>query len=102
MDWTGKGSPFGSAWGYQVCNEFGFYQTCEEGTRCFYVQGLISFNDSTHKPNDFCLKQFGISPAEQQARIEATNVYYGGDKPNGDLYIVPSTSVYVLVLSLHT
>jgi hypothetical protein len=39
MDWTAPTAPAGlPPWGYQVCNEFGFYQTCEEGSSCFYVQ----------------------------------------------------------------
>eukprot|EP01051_Picozoa_sp_SAG22_P000823 SAG22_NODE_27_length_29018_cov_465.809646_6_plen_138_part_00 len=25
-------------WGYQTCTEFGFYQTCEVGSKCMFLQ----------------------------------------------------------------
>jgi hypothetical protein len=57
---------------------------------------LVSFNDSTHHPNDFCQKKFGISPAQQQERIAATNAYYGGDKPNGKIRLLVNWSILML------
>ncbi|CAK9062990.1 Thymus-specific serine protease (Serine protease 16), partial [Durusdinium trenchii] len=33
------GDQFGRLWTYQTCTEFGWYQTCEEGTNCPYTKG---------------------------------------------------------------
>lgn len=79
MDWEMPGGippKDENYWGYQTCNEFGFYQTCEEGTDCFYTQGLVSFANKDHQPNDFCQAQFGLSSADTVERIAATNQYY--------------------------
>ena len=43
-------------WGWQTCTEFGFYQTCEVGSRCFYTQGLNLLSDDDH----FCMADYGI------------------------------------------
>mmetsp|Transcript_98998 Transcript_98998/g.171570 ORF Transcript_98998/g.171570 Transcript_98998/m.171570 type:complete len:504 (-) Transcript_98998:132-1643(-) len=63
-------------WGYQTCTEFGFYQTCEAGTDCFFTQGLVSFNNTDHKPNDFCSRVFGVSTEKTLKAVEKTNAYY--------------------------
>ena len=65
-------------WGWQTCNEFGFYQTCEVGSKCFFAQGynLLPRDDS------FCLQEWGISPAQIQANIDATNAHYGALRPD--------------------
>ena len=34
-------------WGYQTCTEFGFYQTCEVGSNCFFTQGLMTLDQFT-------------------------------------------------------
>lgn len=52
------------------------------GTECFYTQGLWSFN-ATHRPDAFCETVFGITPAQTEAAIAATNRHYGGVQPNG-------------------
>ena len=65
-------------WGWQTCTEFGFYQTCEVGSRCFFVQGLNLLDD-----NDFfCKSNWGISPNEINASIAKTNAYYGAGRPD--------------------
>eukprot|EP00933_Yihiella_yeosuensis_P012820 TRINITY_DN12202_c0_g1_i1.p1 TRINITY_DN12202_c0_g1~~TRINITY_DN12202_c0_g1_i1.p1 ORF type:complete len:545 (-),score=91.79 TRINITY_DN12202_c0_g1_i1:178-1704(-) len=79
MDWEMPGDidrPEVNYWGYQTCAEFGFYQTCEKGTDCFYTKGLVSFRNPQHRPNDFCKEQFGISTEETTARIKRTVEYY--------------------------
>lgn len=76
MDWQGDMSGEDNYWGYQTCTEFGFYQTCEEGTKCFYTQGLVSFSNPDHRPNDFCA-QFDLSTNDTLAGIARTNAYYG-------------------------
>jgi hypothetical protein len=67
-----------SFWFWQTCTEFGFYQTCETNSSCFYTQGLITLEDYTQD----CMR-WGISPAEIQASIDATNAHYGGLRPTG-------------------
>jgi len=65
-------------WLYQTCTEFGFYQTCAEGTSCMWVQGLVDVESMA----DDC-KQFGISIPEIEQSIEATNAHYGALEPSG-------------------
>ena len=31
-------------WDYQTCTEFAFYQTCETGSDCFFLQGLMTLD----------------------------------------------------------
>lgn len=62
-------------WGYQTCTEFGFYQTCDEGSRCMFTQGLISFQGNRAKPSDFCYEQYGIPLDETMQRINETRSY---------------------------
>jgi len=71
---------FDDYWGYQTCSEFAFYQTCEVGSRCFYTQGLVTLAD--YLP--MCQTNYGISPAMVAANVNASNAYYGGDKPVGN------------------
>lgn len=68
----------GLYWGWQTCNEFGFYQTCEVGSGCFYAQGYAGFTGAAgeHRPNGFCAAQFGISEAATNASISASNGRY--------------------------
>eukprot|EP01052_Picozoa_sp_SAG31_P003118 SAG31_NODE_117_length_24022_cov_6.878067_2_plen_458_part_00 len=90
MDWEmPPGAMFGpippghkNYWGYQTCNEFGFYETCENGTACMYARGLISFASDPlaggHRPNDFCIAQFGIASSDTLNRIAQVDSYYEG------------------------
>ena len=75
-------------WGYQTCTEFGFYQTCEDGTECFYTQGLDLLEDN----DDFC-QNWGIAPTDIQASIDATNQYYGAGRPNATRILYPNGDV---------
>lgn len=63
-------------WGYQTCTEFGFYQTCEEGSDCIFTQGLVSFSNPSHRPNDFCSSVLGISNEDTKIRIAKTGAHY--------------------------
>jgi hypothetical protein len=67
-----------SFWSYQTCMEFGFYQTCEVGSECFYVQGLEVLEDFT----EHC-ELYGQSAADVAKNIAATNVRHGGVTPLG-------------------
>uniref|UniRef100_A0A7S2PMK7 Thymus-specific serine protease n=1 Tax=Zooxanthella nutricula TaxID=1333877 RepID=A0A7S2PMK7_9DINO len=67
-------------WLWQTCTEFGFYQTCEIGSKCFYTQGLATLADEV----SLCQKLFGISAETVQANIAYSNAYYGSDEPEGN------------------
>ena len=64
-------------WGYQTCTEFGYYQTCEVGSKCFYTQGLVTLASMA----DFCYTDYGISIGDISSNVDATNAYYGGSDP---------------------
>eukprot|EP00756_Hemistasia_phaeocysticola_P048853 Hpha_TRINITY_DN23262_c0_g1::TRINITY_DN23262_c0_g1_i1::g.30229::m.30229 len=76
-------------WGYQTCTEFGFYQTCEVGSKCFYTQGLYLLPDAM----GFCTEEFGIAQDAVPPAIEATNKYYGADHPNATRIFYPNGDV---------
>lgn len=65
-------------WTYQTCAEFGFYQTCEKGSDCFFTQGLLTLDEYTRT-----CAEFGISRSQIENNIEATNKHYGGRRPTG-------------------
>jgi len=67
-----------SFWSWQTCTEFGFYQTCEKNSSCFFTRGLNTLDTHT----SMCAN-WDISPSEIQASIEATNAHYGGRRPTG-------------------
>lgn len=76
-------------WMYQTCTEWGFYQTCNEGSFCPYTQGLhdISYD------YDMCANAFNVTAAQVDAQIAAANDMYGGANiqatrimyPNGEI-----------------
>lgn len=66
-------------WSWQTCNEFGFYQTCDVGSKCMYTQGL----DLLVNEMSFCETDYKINKETVQANINQTNLYYGSDKPVG-------------------
>ena len=55
----------GDYWGYQTCTEFGFYQTCEVGSKCFFTQGYDTLNASVRS----CAKEFGVGEAKLYENI---------------------------------
>jgi len=65
-------------WGYQTCTEFGFYQTCEVGTDCFFTQGLLVLPEL----DSFCEAYWGITPSMIQESIDETNQFYGAARPD--------------------
>jgi len=72
-------------WGWQTCAEFGFYQTCEEGSKCIFTQGLSTLDTEM----EFCEKSFGIPKSIVADNIAYSNEYYGSDHPKGSrvLYV---------------
>jgi len=85
----------GRYWGFQTCNEFGFYQTCEKGSRCFYAQGYTGFSGSAaeHKPNAFCQGAFDISEAATNRPIVESNQFYGALLANASRILWPNGQV---------
>ena len=65
------------SWNYQTCTEFAFYQTCETGTQCPFLQGL----DTLAREIALCPAQFGIAPERVAENVKVTNQYYGGGDP---------------------
>eukprot|EP00904_Undaria_pinnatifida_P007440 jgi/Undpi1/3826/HiC_scaffold_16.g07195.m1 len=82
-DWALDPSNPLRAWLYQACTEFGYYETCEVGTRCPFVQGLHTLDVDLQ----LCQKAFGIPPDQVREQIRLTNLYYGGDRPRGSRVI---------------
>jgi len=66
-------------WPWQTCTEFGFYQTCENGSECFFTQGLSTLAEEM----SFCANVFGISSDTVAQNIAYTNEYYASDRPSG-------------------
>ena len=52
-------------WTWETCNEFGFYQTCEVGSKCFFTQGYDTLNASVRS----CAKEFGVGEAKLYENI---------------------------------
>jgi len=63
-------------WYYQTCTEFGFYQSCEVGSNCMYVRGLVDVESMAAG-----CSRYGITVPEIASNIEATNKHYGGLRP---------------------
>eukprot|EP00697_Spironema_sp_BW2_P009387 gnl/Spiro4/24240_TR12033_c0_g1_i2.p1 gnl/Spiro4/24240_TR12033_c0_g1~~gnl/Spiro4/24240_TR12033_c0_g1_i2.p1 ORF type:complete len:501 (+),score=149.50 gnl/Spiro4/24240_TR12033_c0_g1_i2:129-1505(+) len=76
-------------WGYQTCTEFGFYQTCEVGSQCFFTQGLATLSSQMA----FCSSEFGIPASQVASNIDYTNAYYGGWTPSGSRLLYPNGEV---------
>ena len=62
------------SWLWQTCTEFGFYQTCEQGSLCPYARGYHSLE------NDFeiCEQAFGVNREDVVANVEKSLKHYGG------------------------
>jgi serine protease 16 len=76
-------------WGYQTCTEFGFYQTCEVGSKCFFTQGYNTVNASVNS----CERQYGVTAEQLYRNIDYTNSYYGADQPAGSCVLYPNGEV---------
>eukprot|EP00752_Nemacystus_decipiens_P009162 g8184.t1 len=77
------------AWLYQTCSEFGFYQTCEVGTRCPFTKGLHTLDLDLR----MCKEAFGITPDRVREQVRLTNLYYGGTTPRGSRVIFPNGAI---------
>lgn len=63
-------------WTYQTCTEFGFFQTCEVGSRCPYAQGYLPLSKYLTR----CEAAFGLSPEQVSQAVQLSNEYYGADR----------------------
>ncbi|CAE8614155.1 unnamed protein product [Polarella glacialis] len=66
-------------WYYQTCTEFGFYQTCEVGSNCMFVRGILDVSYMAAN----CAALYNVSLDAIKANINATNLHYGGLQPTG-------------------
>lgn len=76
--WANSANPDRS-WLYQTCTEWGFYQTCEDGSKCPYTQGLHTIDVDL----EICQAAFDIAPESVYKQIAYTQAMYGGDKIQG-------------------
>jgi len=76
-------------WPYQTCTEFGFYQTCEEGSKCFFVQGLDLLQDQI----GFCKTNWNIDLDMIAENVKKSNQHYGGVDPNASRIYYPNGNV---------
>ena len=76
-------------WPYQTCTEFGFYQTCEVGSKCFFVQGLDLLQDQI----EFCRTKWKIDLDEITENVKRSNQHYGGLDPNATRIFYPNGNV---------
>lgn len=62
------------SWLWQTCTEFGFYQTCEQGSLCPYARGYHSLE------NDFeiCEQAFHVNRQDVVANVAKSLKHYGG------------------------
>lgn len=77
------------SWPYQTCTEFAFYQTCEFGSRCPFVQGYNNLSQMI----SMCETLFGISPEQVAEQVAFSNAFYGGDAPAASRILYPNGDV---------
>ncbi|XP_077141822.1 thymus-specific serine protease [Ranitomeya variabilis] len=68
-------------WYYQTCTEFGYYQTCEDGSCPF--SPLITLKSQL----DLCTEIFQIPTESVRKSVEFTNEFYGADHPKSSRII---------------
>jgi len=85
-----KASAIGNYWNYQTCHEFGFYQTCEIGSNCFFVQGLYLVEDGVVGAG---CPEYGLGVDGVRANIARTKAFYGGTSPNSTRVLWPNGEV---------
>mmetsp|Transcript_16669 Transcript_16669/g.39908 ORF Transcript_16669/g.39908 Transcript_16669/m.39908 type:complete len:511 (+) Transcript_16669:16-1548(+) len=66
-------------WFWQTCTEFAFYQTCDPGSRCPFTS--TPHLNTLQSYFDMCELAYGISGAQVEAAVAASNAYYGGANP---------------------
>eukprot|EP00943_MAST-04B_sp_MAST-4B-sp1_P004020 g4020.t1 len=84
-----NGNTLPDFWSWQTCNEMGFYQTCDKGSDCMYVQGLDVLSDAMA----FCTTEFKIDASVVAENVNFTDVYYGSIDPVGTRVLWPNGEV---------
>eukprot|EP00565_Helicotheca_tamesis_P003372 CAMPEP_0185729156 /NCGR_PEP_ID=MMETSP1171-20130828/4497_1 /TAXON_ID=374046 /ORGANISM="Helicotheca tamensis, Strain CCMP826" /LENGTH=564 /DNA_ID=CAMNT_0028397933 /DNA_START=242 /DNA_END=1936 /DNA_ORIENTATION=+ len=83
VDWNGTLQYISSAdaqagglrsWLWQTCNEFGFYQTCDENSLCPFGRGYHSIGEDL----EICEVGFGVHAKDVKANVENSLEYYKG------------------------
>jgi len=77
------------SWPWQTCAEFGYYQTCEVGTRCPFAQGYVTLADEI----SMCAEAFGLGADVVEDNVAFSNLAYGGDAPRGARILFPNGDV---------
>lgn len=75
-------------WYYQTCTEFGFYQTCEIGSDCMFVRGLLGVEDMASG-----CSEYGIKILDIERSINDTNKHYGPLVASGSCVLWPNGEV---------
>jgi len=65
------------SWPYQTCTQFGFYQTCEVGSRCPWTKGYVTLQDEI----SLCQSAFNIPADQVYDNVKFSNSFYGADQP---------------------
>ena len=74
---------------WQTCAEFGYYQTCEEGSRCPFARGYVQVSDEIST----CATAFGLDEGVVSENVAFTNAVYGSDAPKGTRILFPNGDV---------
>ncbi|XP_065055370.1 thymus-specific serine protease-like [Rhopilema esculentum] len=75
-------------WYYQTCTEFGYYQSCEEGTSCVF-SSRITMNSMIN----ICQAVYNITSTQVYQSVTSTNKYYGGKSLGVSRIVFPNGSI---------
>lgn len=76
------------SWSYQTCTEWGFYQTCERGSRCPFVQGYHNVTQALR----MCQVLFQIDQAAVEEQVQARVFLLFGKKQQ--IFLVVTRALY--------
>lgn len=82
------GGPGIRQWTWQTCSQFGYYQTCDEGTSCPFSRFMTLESNLA-----ICREIFKISQSSVPDFVEFTNEYYGGNQPRGTRILFVNGSI---------
>ena len=76
-------------WVWQTCNEFAFFQTCDEGSSCPFTKGAVNLSSYL----DDCKAAFNVTDSEVGQAVTDTNNFYGGSAISGSRIMYPNGDV---------
>ena len=93
VGWEDGAGDFERSWFWQTCTEFGFYQTCVDGSRCPFI--VVPNAQTLDFNTEVCAKVFGNMSVAGVVDGAATrsNVRYGGWHPGSTRVLFPSGGV---------